>query len=139
MFSIGDLSKLTKVKIPTIRYYEQVGLLPTAERTDGNQRRYSTSGLERLSFIKHSRDLGFSIDAISSLIELQSHPDRTCQAATDIAVAQLLDVRQKIRKLRALEKELKRITSGCNGESTAAECYILASLADHGLCRHAEH
>lgn len=139
MFSIGDLSKRTKVKVPTIRYYEEVGLLPTPERTEGNQRRYSAAGLERLSFIKHARDLGFSIEAISSLIDLHSHPDRSCQAATDIAVAQLLDVRRKIKKLRALERELKRITTGCNGEGISAECYVLASLADHGLCGHEEH
>ena len=71
MFSIGELSKRTKVKVPTIRYYEEMGLLAEAERTRGNQRRYDKAGLERLSFIRHARDLGFSIEAISSLIELQ--------------------------------------------------------------------
>ena len=92
MFSIGELSKRTKVKVPTIRYYEEMGLLAAPERTEGNQRRYDAAGLERLSFIRHARDLGFSIEAISSLIELQEHPDRSCQAATEIAVAQLADV-----------------------------------------------
>lgn len=82
MFSIGELSKRTKVKVPTIRYYEEMGLLAEAERTSGNQRRYDKTGLERLSFIRHARDLGFSIGAISSLIELQEHPDRSCEAAT---------------------------------------------------------
>ena len=134
MFSIGELSKRTKVKVPTIRYYEEVGLLPAAERTEGNQRRYNEAGLERLSFIKHARELGFSIEAISALIELQNHPDQSCQAASDIAGEQLADVRQKIKKLRSLEKELKRISEGCNGTGTSAECYVLASLADHGLC-----
>ncbi len=74
MFSIGELSRRTKVKVPTIRYYEEMGLLAEAERTSGNQRRYDKAGLERLSFIRHARDLGFSIEAISSLIELQEHP-----------------------------------------------------------------
>ena len=134
MFSIGELSKRTEVKVPTIRYYEEVGLLPAAERTEGNQRRYNEAGLERLSFIKHARELGFSVEAIASLIDLQNHPDQTCQAANDIAVAQLEDVRQKIRKLRSLQKELKRISEGCNGTGTSAECYVLASLADHSLC-----
>ena len=134
MFSIGELSKRTEVKIPTIRYYEEVGLLPAAERTEGNQRRYNEAGLERLSFIKHARELGFSIEAISALIELQNHPDQSCQAASDIAVAQLADVRQKIKKLRSLQKELKRISEGCNGTGVSAECYVLASLADHSLC-----
>ena len=139
MFSIGELSKRTKVKVPTIRYYEEVGLLPAAERTEGNQRRYNQAGLERLSFIKHARELGFSIEAIASLIKLQNHPDQTCRAANDIAVAQLEDVRQKIRKLRSLQKELKRISEGCNGTGTSAECYVLASLSDHGLCATNKH
>ena len=134
MFSIGELSKRTKVKVPTIRYYEEMGLLAAPERTMGNQRRYDAAGLERLSFIRHARDLGFSIEAISSLIELQEHPDRSCHAATEIAGAQLADVRGKIGKLRSLEKELARILKGCNGHGVSGSCYVLASLADHGLC-----
>ena len=134
MFSIGELSKRTKVKIPTIRYYEEMGLLEEAERTSGNQRRYDKAGLERLSFIRHARDLGFSIEAISSLIELQEHPDRSCAAATDIAVSQLADVRAKIKRLRLLEKELTRISKGCDGNGVSEDCYVLAALADHELC-----
>ena len=134
MFSIGELSKRTKVKIPTIRYYEEMGLLAEAERTTGNQRRYDKEGLERLSFIRHARDLGFSIEAISSLIELQEHPDRSCKEATNIAVTQLADVRSKIKRLKTLEKELGRISKGCDGDGMSEDCYVLASLADHGLC-----
>lgn len=134
MFSIGELSKRTKVKVPTIRYYEEMGLLAEAERTSGNQRRYDKTGLERLSFIRHARDLGFSIEAISSLIELQEHPDRSCVAATDIAVSQLADVREKIKRLKLLEKELTRISKGCDGQGISEDCYVLASLADHELC-----
>ncbi len=134
MFSIGALSKQTKVKVPTIRYYEEMGLLPEAERTSGNQRRYDEAGLERLSFIKHARDLGFSIDAISSLIELQDHPDRSCEAATSIATSQLEEVRTKIKRLKTLEKELSRISKGCDGAGVSENCYVLASLADHDFC-----
>ncbi len=135
MFSIGELSKQTNVKVPTIRYYEEIGILEPAERTEGNQRRYDAAGLERLSFIKHARELGFSIEAISSLIELQEHPDQSCTEATTIANAQLTDVRLKIRKLKLLEKELKRISTGCDGKSLSADCYVLKALADHKLCQ----
>ena len=134
MFSIGELSRRTNVKVPTIRYYEESGLLDAPERTEGNQRRYDVAGLERLSFIKHARDLGFSIEAIAALIELQGHPDRSCAEATDIASAQLSDVRAKIKRLRALEKELARISKGCDGDGVSEDCYVLASLADHDLC-----
>ncbi|THH35375.1 MerR family transcriptional regulator [Aliishimia ponticola] len=134
MFSIGELSRRTKVKVPTIRYYEEMGLLPKAARTSGNQRRYDTAGLERLSFIRHARDLGFSIEAISSLIELQEHPDRSCETAAVIARSQLAEVRAKIKRLKTLEKELSRISKGCNGAGVSEDCYVLASLADHTLC-----
>ena len=134
MFSIGELSRRTNVKVPTIRYYEESGLLDAPERTEGNQRRYDVAGLERLRFIKHARDLGFSIEAIAALIELQGHPDRSCAEATDIASSQLSDVRAKIKRLRALEKELVRISKGCEGDGVSEDCYVLASLADHDLC-----
>lgn len=134
MYSIGELSRRTKVKIPTIRYYEELGLLAAPERTEGNQRRYGEKGLERLSFIRHARDLGFTIEAISSLIQLQEHPDRSCKAATDISVSQLADVRAKIIRLKALEIELSRIAEGCDGHGRSENCYVLASLTDHDLC-----
>lgn len=136
MFSIGELSKRTKVKVPTIRYYEEMGLLAEAERTEGNQRRYDKAGLERLSFIRHARDLGFSIEAILSLIELQEHPDRSCEAATNVAKSQLAEVRAKIKRLKALEKELARISKGCDGQGVSEDCYVLASLSNHDLCNH---
>jgi len=133
-FSIGDLAVRTGVKVPTIRYYESRGLLSAPLRSSGNQRRYGHAELERLGFIRHARDLGFSLEAISALIELQDHPDRACTSATRIAQGQLDAVREKIRRLRALESELARIAEGCTGDGAARDCYVLASLADHDLC-----
>jgi DNA-binding transcriptional MerR regulator len=134
MFSIGQLSTRTGVKVPTIRYYEQIGLLPDPERTGGNQRRYTTHGLERLVFIRHARDLGFSIEAILALIELQEHPDHTCQSATAITNTQLQAVQEKIKSLKRLEAELLRLEEGCSRDGVSNECYIMTSLADHKLC-----
>lgn len=134
MFSIGEIARRTGVKVPTIRYYEEMGLLAAPERTEGNQRRYGDKELEKLAFIKHARDLGFSIDAISALIELQDHPDQSCAAATDIAKAQLSDVQMKITRLKALEQELTRISQSCLGDTVSGDCHVLASLADHQHC-----
>ena len=135
MFSIGELSRQTGVKVPTIRYYEQSGLLEAAARTDGNQRRYGAGEAEKLAFIRHARDLGFSLEAIRALIELQGHPDRSCAEANAIARGQLAEVADRIRRLQALEGELQRIAEGCDGDGRAGSCYVLRSLADHGQCR----
>lgn len=133
MFSIGELSRRTGVKVPTIRYYEQAGLLEAPERSIGNQRRYSAAGLERLSFIRHARALGLSIEAIRELVELADDRDRPCGEAHAIASTHLSAVRARIAKLRKLERELARIASlsdaGCLGE-----CHVIQSLADHAHC-----
>lgn len=133
MLTIGELSRATGVKIPTIRYYEQMGLMAAAERSGGNQRRYESQDRERLSFIKHARDLGFTIEAIRELLELSGHPNRPCVDADQIAVRQLEIVRDKIAKLRPLEKELERITAHCHGDQIR-DCYVLQSLANHDMC-----
>ena len=133
MFSIGELSQRTGVKVPTIRYYEQMGLLDAPERSHGNQRRYDRKGLERLAFIRHARDLGLPIEAIRELIRLSSHPDRPCDDADRIASEQLEAVRARIAQLRRLESELERISTGCKADHVG-DCYVIRALADHELC-----
>lgn len=133
MLTIGDLSRRTGVKVPTIRYYEQMGLIEPAERSEGNQRRYSRQERERLSFIKHARDLGLRIESIRELLTLSSHPERPCDQADRIAAEQLVAVRDKIEKLRRLESELERISSCCTGENVK-DCYVIRALANHDLC-----
>lgn len=132
MYSIGDLSRQTGVKVPTIRYYEQMGLIEASGRTAGNQRRYSKAGLRRLSFIRHSRELGFHIDDIRELLELSEHPEYACANAHGIASRHLAETKAKISKLKKLEKELKRISS-CDA-TTIGECAVIETLADHSLC-----
>ena len=136
MLSIGLLSKRSGVKIPTIRYYESVGIVSAPARSTGNQRRYTTDDLRRLNFIKHARDLGFSIETIRELIELADHADSSCVDADIIAKNQLVDVRSKIKKLKKLEKELSRIASTCAG-GKVENCYVIQALADHSLCKDA--
>lgn len=133
MISIGALSRETGVKVPTIRYYEQLGLIDAPERSQGNQRRYGRQHLERLSFIRHARELGLSIGAIRELIRISADPDRPCADADVIAREHLRAVRQKIDKLKRLEKELERIATGCHNDRVD-DCYVIRSLADHGLC-----
>lgn len=133
MYSIGDLSRRTGVKVPTIRYYEQMGLISAAHRSEGNQRRYEKSDLERLAFIRHARDLGFDIPAIRELIALSRHPQAPCAGADRVANDHLAAVRAKIASLQKLEQELERIVSHCGGHSVE-DCYVIRALSDHGLC-----
>lgn len=132
MFSIGDLSARTGVKVPTIRYYEQIGLIAPEERTEGNQRRYAQAGLDRLGFIRHARDLGLSLDDIRALLSLD--PDD--HAATHgIAETHLAAIRARIERLRRLERELVRIVATCDG-ADSHDCSVLHAFGDHDLCAH---
>lgn len=133
MYTIGELSRRTGVKVPTIRYYEQMGLLSAPDRTEGNQRRYERAELDRLTFIRHARDLGFPIEAIRELLSLSRHPDEPCERADAIAREQLIEVRDKIARLRKLESELDRIVGHCD-HHTVGDCYVIRALSDHGLC-----
>ncbi len=133
MLSIGQLSARTGVKVPTIRYYEKMGLIAPPDRSVGNQRRYEPDALRRLSFIKHGRDLGLSLEAIAELIDLADDPARSCADADRIAREHLSAVQDKIARLKRLERELTRIASRCTGH-TIGECYVIQALSDHALC-----
>ena len=134
MYSIGDISKRTGVKVPTIRYYEQLGLITAPLRSTGNQRRYSAEDARRLGFIKHARDLGLPLDAVRELLRLSEHPSDPCTDADRIATAHLEVIRGKIASLQRLEKELERIAGSCNAKQLR-DCYVLQSLSDRSMGR----
>lgn len=133
MLTIGTLAKRTGTKVQTIRYYEQIGLMPEPGRTDGGQRRYGDAELNRLAFIRHSRQLGFPLDAIRELLDLSDAPDRPCDEADEIARRQLKLVEQRMERLKALRSELKRMVDECSG-GNAAQCRVLEVLKDHSQC-----
>lgn len=133
--TIGRLAKATDVKVPTIRFYEEIGLLPAAERTRSDRRVYGPDAIRRLAFIKHSRQLGFGIDAIRALLDLADEPERDCEAANALAREQLVAVEAKIIQLEALRSELRRmVEASCHG--AAADCRVIEALADYALCQH---
>jgi DNA-binding transcriptional MerR regulator len=126
---IGRLAALTGVKIPTIRFYEQNDLVPPPCRTEGGQRRYDEIAVRRLHFIRHARDLGFSVDDIRQLLVLSERPALPCNAAEQIAQHHLQQVEGKIARLRLIRSELKRMIEACNG-SSVAHCRILEALSN---------
>ena len=133
MLSIGDLGRRTGTKVQTIRYYEQIGLMPEPGRTEGGQRRYGDAELDRLGFIRHARQLGFPLDAIRELLALSDNPTHTCAEADSIARRQLRQVEQRMARLDALRQELMRMIDECRG-GVAADCRVLEVLRDHGEC-----
>jgi Cu(I)-responsive transcriptional regulator len=133
MLAIGTLATRTGTKVQTIRYYEQIGLMPEPERTTGGQRRYDESQLDRLAFIRHARQLGFSLEAIRELLELSDDPDRSCAQVDAVAQRQLHEVEARIARLEALRGELHRMITACNADRVA-DCRILEVLRDHEEC-----
>lgn len=138
MMTIGKLASATGVKVTTIRYYECIDLLPEPDRSKSGQRLYDQNAVERLAFIRHARDLGFSVKTVRELISLQVEPDRDCAVVDQIARRQLGEVRRRLTQLEALEAELKRMVSACEG-GRIGTCSVLASLSDHETCLADDH
>jgi len=133
LLAIGSLAKKAGTKVQTVRYYEQIGLMPKPRRTEGGQRRYGDAALDRLSFIRHARQLGFTLGAIRELLDLSDQPDRPCDEADAIARRQLKQVEQRLARLEALRTELRRMVHECSGGRTA-DCRVLEVLRDHSEC-----
>ncbi|WP_367118253.1 helix-turn-helix domain-containing protein [Brevundimonas sp.] len=130
MRPIGKLAAATGVKVPTIRFYEEIGLLPAPPRTASDRRMYNDEAVRRLSFIRQARHLGFALDSIRSLLDLSDHPDLPCDEANAIAERHLAEVRRKIAQLQALQSELSRMTAECAGGRVSA-CKVIEALHDH--------
>jgi len=132
--TIGRLAEAAATKIQTIRYYETIGLLAPFTRTEGGHRLYDGEDQKRLTFIRHARELGFSIPAIRELLSLSDNPETSCERADDIASRQLEEVEQRLTRLQALRKELKRMVAEC-GHGRVCDCRVIEVLSDHRLCK----
>jgi Cu(I)-responsive transcriptional regulator len=127
-FSIGELARATGVQAETIRYYERIELLAAPKRTAGNYRLYDQHDVDRLAFVRRSRDLGFTIEEIRALLTLSDQRDRDCSEVDAIARHHLADVERKIADLTSLADELRRVIGQCHG-GKIAECRIIEALA----------
>ncbi|WP_072391588.1 helix-turn-helix domain-containing protein [Hyphomicrobium sp. CS1GBMeth3] len=125
---IGGLARATGVKVPTIRYYESIGLLSEPPRSEGNRRLYDASALERLRLIRHARELGFEVDAIRELLALAEQPQRSCAKVDALAREHLAAVSARIARLTALKAELETMIRSC-AKGRIAQCHILEALA----------
>lgn len=132
ILSIGALARAGRTNPPTIRYYEQIGLLRPPERRDGGHRTYDEADLRRVTFIRRCRELGFAIPGVRDLVNLLESADRTCVQARDLARGNLEAVRMKMAELRELEASLAKLVEDCDrqcGGTEATGCVILDDLA----------
>ena len=125
--SRGSLSVATGVNIETIRYYEKIGLMPDPARSPGGHRIYDQLHLMRLSFIRRSRQLGFTLKEIRQLLELVDGGDYTCAEVHSRTMTHLNDVAKKIRDLQKMQRTLEALASKCDG-GLVPKCPIVDAL-----------
>jgi Cd(II)/Pb(II)-responsive transcriptional regulator len=140
---IGDLADTTGTAVETIRFYERQGLLPPARRTDNNYRVYTAAHAERLAFIRQCRNLDMTLDEVRALLRLRERPQQDCREVDALLDEHIGHVAQRIRELRALQKDLKLLRARCVSPHTIDDCGILGGLEEsaspgavRGACRH---
>jgi DNA-binding transcriptional MerR regulator len=130
--TIGALAAQTNCTISTIRYYEEIGLLPHATRASNGRRTYRASDLKRLTFIKRCRDFGFPIEQVRNLASLFDESDRACVEVRDMAQTHLDAVRTKLEEMRQLETSLLAYVDSCDAVCSggvARDCTIMVDLS----------
>jgi len=125
----GALAAHSGCNIETIRYYEQVRLLPPPPRSAGGHRLYGRDLVKRLNFIRRSRDLGFTIKEVRELLRLVDGGTYTCAEVEELARDHVREIRRKIADLRRLQKVLETMAAQCNG-SAVPDCPIIDALFD---------
>ena len=128
IYTVGQLADLTGTKPVTIRYYEKIGVLPKATRSESGYRLYSGADHSRLLFIRRSRALGFSLDDIRGLLLLADRQQESCASVDAKVELQLEQVRSRLKDLRAMERELERLSACCEG-GVIMDCRIIDTLS----------
>ena len=126
-FTIGSLSKGTGCKIETIRYYERIGLLPKPPRSQGGHRLYEEEHLKRLTFIRRSRELGFTLHEVRGLLRLVDGGEYSCAEVKALTLDHVAEVRRKLADLRKVKKVLEEMAAECEG-GEVPECPIIDAL-----------
>lgn len=129
---IGGLAERTGTNAPTIRYYEEIGLLPPAGRREGGQRCFDEEDVKRLTFIRRCREFGFPIEQVRTLVSLMHDPTWSCMEARDLAKDHLDTVRAKLVELKALERSIAAFVQTCDSSCAGGpgpDCSILDDLA----------
>lgn len=131
MLTIGDAAKASGISAKMIRHYEEVGLLAAPQRTDAGYRQYSAAEVHTLRFIRHARDLGFSIHTIGELVGLWQNRGRPSRQVKALAEAHIVELEQKAKEILAMKATLEHLVHCCKGDDRP-DCPILENLAEQG-------
>ncbi|MGE7994150.1 Cu(I)-responsive transcriptional regulator [Pseudomonas sp. NPDC089554] len=133
--NIGQAARRSGLSAKMIRYYESIGLLKPATRSDSGYRLYSTQDLHSLAFIKRSRDLGFSLDEVARLLTLWQDRGRASADVKALAMQHIDELNKRIEELVSLRDTLGDLVAHCQGDDRP-DCPILKDLANGGECCH---
>ena len=125
---IGKVAKLSGLGIETIRFYERRGLLSPTARRESGYREYNEESLDRLTFIKKAKDLGFNLDEIAELLSIKVSKKNQCKTVEGKASKKLYSIRSKIADLKKIETVLEGLIKCCKNKETTDECPILDCL-----------
>ena len=125
--NIGQAARASGVSAKMIRHYESIGLVPPADRRDSGYRDYGAADLHRLGFIRHARDLGFSLERIRVLLGLWSDPGRSNADVKAIARAHVRELEDRARQLNEMADALRTLADACDGDGRP-DCPIITSL-----------
>jgi MerR family mercuric resistance operon transcriptional regulator len=131
LIPIGALAARTRCNIETIRFYEKIGVLPKPARTEGGHRAYGRAHVERLTFVRRARELGFTLDEVRALLRLAEASEVPCAEVKDLAATHLAEVKTKIADLRAMQKALTILVAQCDTRGDAADqpgCPLIETL-----------
>ena len=137
MMNIGEAAKASGVSAKMIRHYEEVGLIPAAARSESGYRLYSPADIHTLRFIRHSRDLGFSIPVIGELVSLWQNRRRSSRVVRGVAQAHIQELEQKAKDILAMKATLEHLVHCCNGDDRP-DCPIIDNLAAQAEAHHPE-
>ena len=133
MYRIGELAKMAEVTPDTIRYYEKQQMMEHEVRTEGGFRLYTESDLQRLKFIRHARQLGFSLESIRELLSIRIDPEHhTCQESKGIVQERLQEVEARIAELQSMQRSLQRLNDTCCGTAIAVFIARFLKLLNKG-------
>ena len=126
--TIGKVAETAGVNVQTVRFYEQKGLLPRPRRSSAGYRLYDADSVERIRFVRHAQEIGFSLREIGELLALRIDSDTTCEDVRKRAEAKRIEVEDRIRKLENMRDVLVKLAAHCETGKATSDCPILEAL-----------